>query len=139
MARRRSGRWKSPSLNARDELLERGRALFDEARYFEAHEVWEEVWHRERGESRTALQGLIQIAAALHKARLGQPRGCVRLLEAGLSKLKRPDLEPQLQRFAAALEKTLERARRWDRGESEGPGGIPALGPWKGGDFVARS
>ena len=123
----------------RDEQLERGRALFDGGRYFEAHEVWEEVWHGERGESRTALQGLIQIAAALHKSALGQHRGCVRLLEAGLSKLKRPDLEPQLLRFAAALENTLERARGWERGETEGPGMIPILGPWKGGDFVRRS
>lgn len=123
----------------RVEQLERGRDLFDGGRYFEAHEAWEEVWHRERGESRTALQGLIQIAAALHKAGLGQPRGCVRLLEAGLSKLNRSDLDPRLRRFAAALEPTLERARSWDRGESEGPGGIPALGPWKGGDFVRRS
>ena len=123
----------------RDERLERGRALFDGGRYFEAHEVWEEVWHRERGESRTALQGLIQIAAALHKAGLGQPRGCVRLLEAGLSKLTGNGPGPQLRRFADALEKTLERARGWERGETEGPGEIPALGPWRGGDFVGRS
>ena len=120
-------------------MLERGRALFDGGRYFEAHEVWEEVWLRERGESRTALQGLIQIAAGLHKAGLGQPRGCVRLLEAGLSKLERPGVEPRLQRFAAALARTLERARGWERGESEGPGAVPALGPWQSGDFVARS
>lgn len=108
-------------------------------RYFEAHEVWEEVWHRERGESRKALQGLIQIAAGLHKAGLGQSRGCVRLLGAGLAKLSGPDLAPQLRRFAEALEKTLERAQDWERGDSEGPGAIPALGPWRGGDFVRRS
>ena len=120
-------------------MLERGRALFDGGRYFEAHEVWEELWHRERGEGRKALQGLIQIAAGLYKAGLGQPRGCVRLLEAGLSKLRGPGLEPELRRFAAAIEKTLERAREWERGESDGPGAIPALRPWRGADFVRRS
>lgn len=85
------------------------------------------------------LQGLIQVAAGLHKASLGQPRGCVRLLEAGLSKLKGTGLEPRLQRFAGALQDTLERARGWDHGETDGPGEIPALGPWKDGDFVGRS
>jgi uncharacterized protein len=122
-----------------DELLERGRALFDGGHYFEAHEVWEEAWHRERGESRTALQGLIQVAAGLHKANLGQPQGCVRLLEAGLSKLTGPGSGPQLHGFAVALEKTLDQARRWERGEVSGPGPVPALGHWKGGDFVGRS
>lgn len=79
------------------------------------------------------------MAAGLHKASVGQPRGCVRLLEAGLSRLAGAGRDPSLDRFARALEKTLERARRWERGETEGPGEIPPLGPWRGVDFVGRS
>src|SRR5437870_2421253 len=69
--------------------LERGRALFNAGRYFEAHEVWEAAWLQERGRTRRLLQGLIQIAAALLKAARGEkPRGCVLLLEWGVGRLE---------------------------------------------------
>ncbi len=123
---------------ARDELLARGRALFDAGRYFDAHDAWEEVWREEAGSDRTALQGLIQVAAGLHKASLGEARGCVRLLEAGLSRLAEPDLDPELQRFARETRATLEEARRWERGEADRPASIPAMGLWTG-RFVRRS
>lgn len=68
--------------------IERGRALFNEGRFFEAHEEWEEAWRVETGNRRIPLQGLIQIAAALHKASRGEsPGGCARLLDAGLARL----------------------------------------------------
>jgi len=34
--------------------------------FFEAHEVWEELWQEEQGESKKFYQGLIQAAVALH-------------------------------------------------------------------------
>ena len=69
-------------------LLSRGRALFNSGLYFEAHEVWEEAWLAETGNTRRMLQGLIQIAAALLKAgRSEHPGGCLRLLDAGIEKL----------------------------------------------------
>src|SRR5207237_7833132 len=40
--------------------------LFNDRFFFEAHEVLEEVWRQEHGESRVFLQGLIQICAAYH-------------------------------------------------------------------------
>jgi uncharacterized protein len=48
--------------------LERGRVLYNAARYYEAHEVWEEAWLGEQGEARLLLQGLIQVAAGYFKA-----------------------------------------------------------------------
>ncbi len=101
--------------------------------------MWEEAWRLEEGLARTRLQGLIQVAAGLHKASIGQPKGCVRLLEAGLSRLAGADRDPSLDRFARALEKTLKRARRWERGETEGPGEVPPLGPLEGARFVRKS
>ena len=68
--------------------LERGRALFNAGRYFEAHEAWEEAWLAERGDARRLLQGLIQVAAGCHKAGQGKAEGCARLLAAGLEKLE---------------------------------------------------
>lgn len=102
--------------------IERGRALFNAGRYFEAHEAWEEVWLEERTEARTFLQGLIQIAAAFHKAFVqGQPGGCVRLLEAGLSKLEGDSPSVfAMKEFVERVQGSLEAARRWQRGEVAG-------------------
>jgi Domain of unknown function (DUF309) len=100
-------------------LLELGRARFNERRYFEAHEVWEEAWLAETGETKRLLQGLIQIAAGYHKAfERRQRKGCVRLLEAGLSKIV-GGVFPRLalESFATAVRNGLIDVRRWERGE----------------------
>ncbi|HEY3122953.1 MAG TPA: DUF309 domain-containing protein [Thermoanaerobaculia bacterium] len=103
-------------------LLELGRVAFNEGRYFEAHELWEEAWLAEKGETRRLLQGLIQIAAGYYKA-FGQkqPNGCARLLEAGLSKLNGA-MSPllALAPFVKAVRDGLKEARRWERGVVEG-------------------
>ena len=72
----------------RDALL-RGATLFDGGAFFEAHEAWEERWRVTRIESeRRLLQGLIQIAAALHKLIvMGAPEAAARLFARGLAKL----------------------------------------------------
>jgi predicted metal-dependent hydrolase len=47
-----------------------GVRLYEDARYWDAHEAWEEVWRAElhdRPERARFVQGLIQLAAALHK------------------------------------------------------------------------
>jgi predicted metal-dependent hydrolase len=60
---------------ADDTLLRRGVMLFNEGDYFACHEVWEELWKHSAGETRIALQGLIQAAAALLHAKRGNLRG----------------------------------------------------------------
>ncbi len=72
----------------KDRLFE-GRAAFDRGAFFEAHELWEQTWRELDGEERTAVQGLIQIAAALHHLQRGQPRPAARLLAKALEKLSR--------------------------------------------------
>lgn len=58
--------------------------LFNAGHYFEAHEVWEALWHHldkrapdaERpGGDRRFVQGLIQLAVSLEHWRRGNPRG----------------------------------------------------------------
>jgi uncharacterized protein len=107
-----------------------GAALFNAGRFFEAHEVWEEVWLREAGRRRRLLQGLIQIAAGFHKASLNEPKGCVALLEAGLGKLQGATdafAGFPLARFRSAAEASLEAARGWRRGQRKGPPEPPIL------------
>jgi hypothetical protein len=58
----------SSAEESRRASLVRGARLFDAARFFDAHEVWEERWRIETDDTeRRLFQGLIQIAAGLHK------------------------------------------------------------------------
>jgi uncharacterized protein len=52
---------------ADEEDLERGIALFNGGKYWEAHEAWEEIWKRRPEDGRFFLQALIQLAAAYHQ------------------------------------------------------------------------
>ena len=77
------------SLVALEDIVRPGALLFDAGRFFEAHEAWEAHWLVEKDEPRRLLlQGLIQIAAALHKLidkRAPQPAAS--LFAKGLAKL----------------------------------------------------
>ncbi|HEX4077048.1 MAG TPA: DUF309 domain-containing protein [Candidatus Acidoferrales bacterium] len=70
-----------------DEKFERGVADFNAGRFFEAHEIWEELWLVAAEPGKTFLQGLIQVTAAFHHHARGNPRGMQSLLAAGLAKL----------------------------------------------------
>jgi hypothetical protein len=74
------------------ERFERGLAHFNAHEFFEAHEVWEEIWLLEVEPEKTFLQGIIQIAAAFHHYRRGNSDGAESLLAAGIVKISRfPD------------------------------------------------
>jgi predicted metal-dependent hydrolase len=53
----------------RRSLLRRGLDQLHGGDFFAAHETWEEVWRSTTPEPKTLLQGLIQVAAALHQIR----------------------------------------------------------------------
>jgi uncharacterized protein len=52
-----------------------GIAHFNRRRYYEAHEVWEEIWLRSEGDTKTFYQMLIQAAVGLHHYEHGNARG----------------------------------------------------------------
>ncbi len=61
--------------------------LFDSGLYFETHEQLEPYWMRARGETRNALQGLIQVAVGFQHLANGNAAGARALLDDGASKL----------------------------------------------------
>jgi uncharacterized protein len=67
--------------------FDRGVADFNAGRFFQAHEVWEELWLAAAEPEKTFLQGLIQVAAAFHHQARGNVGGAQSLLAAGLAKL----------------------------------------------------
>jgi hypothetical protein len=115
--------------------LARGIALFNEQRFFEAHEVWEDRWRVETGglpedADRAArallLHGLIQIAAGFVKLQRGEPRGTMSLLGKGVAKLE----SLPGTRFPIDLPALLADVARWRKAEMRAPaGGTASLDP----------
>ena len=60
-----------------------GLRLFNDGDFFEAHEVWEDVWRAAPREEKKFLQGLIQIAVGLHHHSTGNQVGAQSLLARG--------------------------------------------------------
>ena len=57
--------------------------LFNDGTFFEAHEVWEDVWRASVPPEKQFLQGLIQVAVALHHHGKGNLAGARSLLARG--------------------------------------------------------
>jgi predicted metal-dependent hydrolase len=66
-----------------DGKYETGIALFNRGEYFEAHEVWEELWMECAASERRFVQALIQAAVALHHFERGNHTGAARLCRSG--------------------------------------------------------
>jgi uncharacterized protein len=66
-----------------DPRLEAGASLFNRGEFFEAHEVWEELWMDCAATERRFLQALIQAAVALYHFGRGNHTGATRLFHSG--------------------------------------------------------
>jgi uncharacterized protein len=87
-----------------------GIAQFNRGDYFEAHEVWEDLWHDTTGPNRRFYQGLIQAAVAVYHAGNGNARGAKRLFQSGrkyMSGFPEQHLGLDVAGFWAALEQAL--------------------------------
>lgn len=85
-----------------------GILLFNAGDYFEAHEVWEDLWHETVGPERSFYQGLIQVAVGLCHFGNGNHRGALKLHQSSLDYLKRFQPECQglnLEQFTEALDR----------------------------------
>ena len=69
-------------------LLDEGIDLFNRHYFFEAHDVWEEIWQKERGNLRDFFKGLIHLAGGFHHYTNGNYRGSAALLASGIGYLK---------------------------------------------------
>ena len=75
------------STRAEDEALREGIDLFNQERFWEAHEVLEEIWHPATGVDRDTIQGLILTAAALVHYQKDEKSVCVSVLGRAKEKL----------------------------------------------------
>jgi predicted metal-dependent hydrolase len=70
------------------DLLQDGINFFNDGRYFEAHEAWEDLWRETRGPLRFFYQGLVQAAVGLHHLSKGNLNGSMAQLRKSISKLE---------------------------------------------------
>lgn len=72
----------------------RGADLYNRWYFWEAHEAWEQAWILAGRQGRAAdlVQGLVQVAAAMLKTRLGNRRGAMRLADRGMDLLRKGEL-----------------------------------------------
>jgi predicted metal-dependent hydrolase len=68
-------------------LLDDGINFFNSGHYFEAHEVWEDLWRETSGEFRLFYQGLIQTAVGLYHLSRGNMVGARAQLSKAIPKL----------------------------------------------------
>ena len=103
--------------------------MFNEEEFFDAHEVWEDVWQEYRGDDRTFLQALIQIAAGFYHAQCDNPRGARSQVTKGLKKLEPYASDHQTIRSGALSEEVQEWLRTYDATipEAEGTGRFPKI------------
>jgi hypothetical protein len=73
----------------KERLYRQGLDAFNSARFYDAHEHWEEVWLKTANPEKMFLQGLIQVAAAFHHHSRANLLGTRNLLREGLLKLDR--------------------------------------------------
>src|SRR5262245_40229242 len=82
-----------------------GIVLFNRGDYFEAHEVWEELWGDTPGPDKRFYQGLIQAAVSLCHFCNGNVRGAVKLFRTS---------REYMERFPS-LHEGLDLAEFWDQ------------------------
>ena len=72
-----------------DRAFDRGLDLFNHGRFFEAHEVLEDVWRAlpRSSAAKKHLQGLVQLAVAFHHESRGNLRGARSVLDRALRNL----------------------------------------------------
>jgi hypothetical protein len=66
-------------MNAYDPRYLAGILLFNDRDFFEAHEVWEDLWADSHGDERRFVQGLLQAAVGLYHYSGGNLAGAVKL------------------------------------------------------------
>ena len=108
--------------------FQHGIGLFNNRRFFDAHETWEEIWLQSVEPDKAFLQGIIQIAAAFHHYLRGNFAGSCSLLNAGLRRLANCPADFR----GMALDSLRRSAREWAdllaEGNDPGSDRLPQIG-----------
>lgn len=105
-----------------DERFYQGIRDFNERRFFEAHDILEDLWHEYREEDRLFLQGLIQIAVGYYHFENRNLKGAHSQFRKACTKLEpyQPDHKGvqigELLHSVSTCQDAIERAERGEQG-----------------------
>ena len=86
--------------------------LFNNHKWYEAHDAFEDLWNVIEGEERQILQGILQVAVSQFHLSKGNLNGATILLGEGLGRIKTRtniNLGIDLESFSKSLEILLEK------------------------------
>ena len=94
--------------NSLDDALD----LFNNQKWYEAHDAFEEIWNGLYGDERQIIQGILQVSVSQFHLNKGNLNGAMILLGEGLGRIKSRvsvDLGLDLYSFCKLLEVLLEK------------------------------
>ena len=94
--------------NSLDEALD----LFNNQKWYEAHDAFEEIWNGLYGDERQIIQGILQVSVSQFHLSKGNLNGAMILLGEGLGRIKSRvsvDLGIDLRSFCISLEVLLDK------------------------------
>ena len=86
--------------------------LFNNRKWYEAHDVFEEIWHSVDGDERQIIQGILQVSVSQFHLSKGNLNGATILLGEGLGRIKsrtKINLGIDLESFCRCLEILLKK------------------------------
>ena len=98
-----------------DPRFQKAVQLFNDGEWYDAHDVFEELWHETANPHRRCLQGVLQVAVAQLHLQRDNRRGATILFGEALGRLKRPgtpDLGLDIKTLCATVEQRLRSLQR---------------------------
>ena len=86
--------------------------LFNNHKWYEAHDAFEEIWNSVDGDERQVIQGILQVSVSQFHLSKGNLNGATILLGEGLGRIKsrtKINLGIDLESFCISLEKLLRK------------------------------
>ena len=86
--------------------------LFNNQKWYEAHDAFEDIWNTVDGDERQIIQGILQVSVSQFHLNKGNVNGATILLGEGLGRIKNRiniDLGIDLESFCNCLEELLKK------------------------------
>ncbi len=86
--------------------------LFNNAKWYEAHDAFEDIWNNLDGDERQIIQGILQVSVSQFHLSKGNLNGATILLGEGLGRIKtrtKINLGIDLESFCLSLEDLLRK------------------------------
>ncbi len=81
---------------------------FNSGNFYEAHDLFEDLWHECDEPKRRWIHGIVQISVAMHHHSTGNLNGSLLLMAEGISRMRRSQISPTGFKESEFLEPCLE-------------------------------